>query len=99
MVETMALIEDTVGLTPTEKLVSLVSGGGLTAIIDRVMVLVISELRLSVVKDTMEATVDEVSMSISKGGASIPNVGLSRSKYGKGVGDTLFLLGEGSGGG
>ena len=44
---------------------------------------------------TMEAAVDEVSPSISKGGVGIPNVGLSRSKYGKGGGDTLSLLGEG----
>ena len=63
------------------------------------MVLVISGLRLSVVKDTVEAAVDEHGPSISKGGASIPNVGLSGSKYGKGGGDTLSLLGEGGEGG
>ena len=57
--------------------------------------MVISGLRLSVVKDTVEAAVDEVGSSISKGGAAIPNVGLSGSKYGKGGGDTLSLLGEG----
>ena len=42
---------------------------------------------------------EEVGSSMSRGGVAIPNVGLSRSKYGKGGGDTLFLLGEGSGGG
>ena len=50
-------------------------------------------------KDTVEAKVDEVGSSISKGGAAIPNVGLSGSKYGKGGGDTLSVLGEGSEGG
>ena len=99
MVETMALIEDTVGLTPIETLGSLVRGGGVTAPVDGVMVLVILRLRLSVVKDTMEAAIDEISPSISKGGDAIPNVGLSGSKYGKGGGDTLFPLGEGGGGG
>ncbi|CAF1515588.1 unnamed protein product [Adineta steineri] len=95
----MALIEDTVRLTPTETLESLVRGGGVTALVDGVMVLVISGLRLSIVKDTVEVMVDEVSPSISKRGASIPNVGLSGSKYGKGEGDTLSLLGEGGEGG
>ena len=50
-------------------------------------------------KDTMEATVDEVGPSISKGGVSSTNVGPFGSKYGKGGGDTLCLLGEGGGGG
>ena len=50
-------------------------------------------------KDIVEVAVDEVGLSISKGGATSPNVGLSESKYGKGGGDTLFLLGEGGGGG
>ena len=50
-------------------------------------------------KDTTEAVVDEVGLSISKGGATILNVGLSRSKYRKGGGDTLSLLGEGGEGG
>ena len=50
-------------------------------------------------KDTVEVVVDEVSLSISKGGAAIPNVGLSGSKYGKGGGDTFILLGEGGEGG
>ena len=99
MVETMALMNDTVGLTLTETLESLVRGGAVTIPDDGVMVLVISGLRISAVKDTVEATVDEVSPSISKGGAGIPNVGLSWSKYGKGGGDTLSLLGEGGEGG
>ena len=47
----------------------------------------------------MEAAVDEVDPSISKGGVASLNVGLFGSKYGKGGGDTLFLLGEGGGGG
>ena len=99
MVETMALIEDTVGLTPTKTLGSLVRDGGVTAPVGAVMVMVISGLRLSVVKDTMVSKVDEVGSSISKGGAASPNVGLFGSKYGKGGGDTLCLLGEGGGGG
>ena len=99
MVETMALMEDTVGLTPTETLESLVHCGGVTALVDGVMVLVISGLRLSTVKDTMEGIVDEVGSSISKEGAGIPNVRLSGSKYGKSGGDTLSLLGEGGEGG
>ncbi|CAF4427018.1 unnamed protein product [Adineta steineri] len=95
----MALIEDIVGLTPIETLGSLVHDGGVTAPVDGVMVLVISGLRLLVVKDTVEAKVDEVGSSISKGGVGIPNAGLSGSKYGKGGGDTLSLLGEGDEGG
>ena len=51
-------------------------------------------LRLSIVKDTIEATV-EVGPSIDIGEAAIPKVGLLRSKYGKGGGDALSLLGEG----
>ena len=53
-------------------------------------------LRLSTVKDNVEAVVEEVGPSINKGGATIPNVGLSRSKYEKGGGDALHLLREGS---
>ena len=98
MVETMALMEDIVGLTPTETLESLVRGGGVTISDDGVMVLVISRLRLSIVKDTMEAAIDEVGLPINKGGAAILNVGLSGSKYRKGGVDTLNLLGEGDGG-
>ena len=95
MVETMDLVEDTMRLTPTETLESLVRGGGVTAPVDGVMVLVISRLRLSIVKDTVEAAVDEVGSSINKGGVAIPNVGLSESKSRKGGGDSLSLLGEG----
>ena len=95
MIESMALMEDIVGLTPIETLKSRVRGCGVTAPVDGVMVLVISRLRLSAVKDIVEAAVDEVGPSISKGGVVIPNVGLSWSKYGKGRGDTLSLLGEG----
>ena len=96
MVETMTLIEDTVGLTPKKTLESLVRGGGVIALVDGVMVL---GFRISIVKDTMEAAVNEVGSSISKGGDASPNVGLSGSKYGKGGGDTLSLLGEGDEGG
>ena len=87
------------GLTPTETLGSQVRDVGVTTPVDGVMVLVISGLRLSVVKDNLEAAVDEVNSSISKGGDAIPNVGLSGSKYGKGGGDTLSLLVEGGEGG
>ena len=53
-------------------------------------------LELSVVKDIEEAIV-EVGSSIDRGGATIPNVGLFRSKYGKGRGDNPYLLEEGGG--
>ena len=99
MVETMALMEDTVGLTPTNTLEYLVRRGGVTLPNDGVMFLVILGLRLSVVKDTVEVMVDEVGPSINKGGAVIQNVGLLGSKYGKGGGYTLSLLGEGGEGG
>ena len=52
-------------------------------------------LRLSTVKDTIEAVV-EVGPSIDIGGATIPKVGLFGSKYEKGGGDALCLLGEGN---
>ena len=99
MVETMALIEDIVVVTPTKRLEFLVCGGDVTPIVDGVKVLVVLRLRLSVVKDTVEVVVDEVGLSISKGGVASLNVGLFGSKYGKGGGDTLCLLGEGGGGG
>ena len=51
-------------------------------------------LKLSVVKYTIEATV-QVSPSMDKGGVAIPKVGLFESKYGKGGGDGLFLFGQG----
>ena len=90
-IETMALMDDTVGLTLTETLESLVHGGGVTIPDDGVMVV---RLRIFVVKDTIEAMV-EVGTSIDTEGAAIPNVGLFGSKYGKGGGDALHLLGEG----
>ena len=99
MVETMVLIEDTVGVAPTERLGFLVCGEGVTPTIDGVKVPTVSRLRISVVKDTMEATVEKVGPSMSRSGVASPNVGLSRSKYGKGGGDTLCLFGEGGGGG
>ena len=61
--------------------------------------LMVSRLTISMVKDTVEDVVDGVDPSVSKGGAASPNVGLFGSKYGKGGGDTLFLFGEGGGGG
>ena len=45
-------------------------------------------------KDTEEAVV-EVGSSIDRGGAAIPKVGLSGSKYGKGGGDGLGFFEEG----
>ena len=87
MVETMALKDDTVGLTLTETSKSLILGG-FTISDDGV------GLKLFIVKDTVEAVV-EVGSSIDKGGAAIPKVGLFRSKYGKGGGDGLCLFGEG----
>ena len=99
MVETMALIEDTVGVASIDKLGFLVCGGGVTPIVDGVKVPVVSRLRLSVVKDTMEVAVEEVGPSMSRSGVVSPNVGLPGSKYGKGGGDTLCLFGEGGGGG
>lgn len=51
-------------------------------------------LKLSIVKDIVEATV-EVGLSMDKGGTTIPKVGLFRSKYGKGGGDALCLSREG----
>ena len=87
MVKTMALTDNTVGLTLIETSESLVLGG-VTVTDDGV------GLNLSVVKDIIEVVV-EVDLSIDKGGAAIPKVGLFGSKYGKGVGDGLALFGEG----
>ena len=88
MVETMALIDDTVGFTFVEMSKSQVRDG-----------VTISEvcagLELSAVKDTEEAMV-EVGPSIDRGGAAILKVGLFGSKYEKGEGDDPFLLEEGS---
>ena len=49
---------------------------------------------ISEVKDTEQAAV-EVGSSIARGGAAIPKVGLSGSKYGKGGGDGLGFFEEG----
>ena len=87
MVETMALTNDTVGLTLTETSRFRVLG---VVTIPEVCV----GLNLSTVKYTEEVVV-EVGPSMDKGGATIPKVGLFGSKYGKGGGDCLFLFGEG----
>ena len=87
MVETMALTDDTVGLTLMETLESLVVCG---VTIPEVWV----GLKLYVVNDTVEAVV-EVGPSMDKGEVAIPKVGLFGSKYGKGGGDSLCLFGEG----
>jgi hypothetical protein len=76
MVETMALIEDTVGVAPTERLEFMVCGGGVTPTVDGVKVPMISGLRILVVKYLVESAVDEVGPSISKGRGASPNVGL-----------------------
>ena len=99
MVETMALIEDTVGVALPERLGFSVWGGGVTPTVVGVIVSMVSGLRILAMKDTVEAAVDGVDPSISKGGVASPNIGLLRSKYGKGRGDTLCLFGEGDGGG
>ena len=74
MVETMALMEDMVGLTLTKTSESLVHSGGATILDHGVMVV---GLRISAMKDTVEFVVEEVGPSINKGGVMIPNVGLS----------------------
>ena len=84
MVETMALIEDTTGVEPIERLGFMVCGGGVTPTIDGVKVPTILGLRILAVKDTVEAAIEEVDLSISRSGVASPNVGLSRSKYEKG---------------
>ena len=99
MVEMMALIEDIVEVEPIERLEFPVCGGGVTPIVDGVKVLLVSGLKISAMKDTVQAMVDEVGLSISKGGGASPNVGLSWSKYGKGGGDTICLFGKVGGGG
>ena len=87
MVETMALIDDTVAFTFVETSKSRVHDGV-------TMSEVCAGLELSVVKDTEEAVV-EVDSSIDRGGAEIPKVGLSESKYEKGGGDGLGFFEEG----
>ena len=80
IVETMDLIEYTVGVAPTKRLGLMVFGGGVTPTVDGVKVPTILRLRILVVKDTVEAAVEEAGPSISRSGAASPNVGLSRSK-------------------
>ena len=75
MVETMALIEDIVGVATTKKLELLVCSGGVTPKIDGVKLPVISGLRILALKYPVEVVVDEVDPSISKGGVASPNVG------------------------
>ena len=87
MVETMALKDDTVGFTFVETSEPRGHDG---VIIPEVC----AGLELSAVKDTEEAAV-EVGPSIDRGGAAIPKVGLSGSKYGKGGSDGLGLFEEG----
>ena len=87
MVKTMALTDDTVGLTLAETSGSQVLDG---VTIPEVCVV----LELFVVKDIEEAT-KEIGPSINSGGVSIPKVGLFGLKYGKGGGDDLGLFGEG----
>ena len=72
MVETMALIDDTVGFTFAETSESRVCE-------DVTISDVCAGLALSVVKDTEEAAV-ELGPSISSGRAAIPKVGLFGSK-------------------
>ena len=91
MVETMALTNDTVGLTFVETSESRVCDG---VTIPEVCV----GLELSAVKDIEEAAV-EVGSSIDRGGATIPKVGLFGSKHGKGIGDGLSPFAEGEEGG
>ena len=55
-------------------------GGGVTPTVDGFIVTMVLGLRLSVVKDIVEATVEEIDLSICRGGAASPNVGLSKSK-------------------
>ena len=89
MVETMALTDDIVGFTFAKISGSWVVNG---VTIPEVCV----GLEISVVKD-IEEDVVEVGPSMDKDGAAIPKVGLFGSKYGKGGGDSLCLLGEGGG--
>jgi hypothetical protein len=87
MVETMALIDDTVGLTFVETSEPRVCDG---VTISNVCV----GLALSAVKDAKEAAV-ELGPSMDSGEEAIPKVGLFGSKYGKGEYDGSFLLEEG----
>ena len=74
MVETMALIDDTVGVDETSY----------PRVCDGVTISdVHAGLALSAEKDAEEAAV-ELGPSMDNGGATIPKVGLFGSKYGKG---------------
>ena len=99
MLETMALMEDIVGVSPTERVGLLVFGGGVTPTVDGFIVPTVSGLRISAVNETVEVAIEMADLSMSRSGVASPNVGLSGSKYGKGGGDTLCLFGEGGGGG
>ena len=88
MVETMALIDDTVGFTFVETSESRVRD---SVTISDVCV----GLALSAVKDAEEVAV-ELGPSIDSGGVAILKVGLFGSKYGKAGGDDSCLLEEGS---
>ena len=79
IVETMARMVDTVGVSPTERCELLVLGEGVTPTIDEVIVPTMSGLMLSAVNETVEPTVEEVDPSIS-GGVGCPSVGLLGSK-------------------
>ena len=87
MVETMALTDDMVGFMLAKTSGSRVLDG---VTIPEVCV----GLDFSMVKDTEEVAI-EVGSSMDRVGATIPKVGLSGSKYGKGRGDGLCLFGEG----
>ena len=87
MVETMALIHDTVGFTFVKTSKSQVRDG---VTISEVC----AELMLSAVKEIEEAAFEFG--PIDSGGAAIPKVGLFGLKYGKGRGDDPWLLEEGS---
>lgn len=79
----MARIDDTVGVALIERLEILVLSGGVTPTVDGVIVPMVLGLRISAVKETMEAVVEEVDPYISRGGVASANVGLFGSKYGK----------------
>ena len=80
IVETMALIDDIVGVASKKRLGLMVFGGGVTPTVDGVKVPIVSRLSISVVKDTMEVVVKKVDPSISRSVDASPNVGLSGSK-------------------
>ena len=85
MVETVALIDDTVGVDKTSE----------PRVCDGVTILdVCAGLALSVVKDAEEVVV-ELRPSMDSGGAAILKVGLLGSKYGKGWYDDLGLFAKG----